>query len=767
MRQEEHTGTIQPRSLRLGHALPGLGASLGVAVGGVGHMGPAAAQEADDGAVPAGATTLDTIAVTADEATNTNEAGTGVARLPRSVFETPRDIQVIPAEIIRQQQAITLEETLRNVPGITLSTGEGRGGSSGDQFRIRGLAAEGDVYRDGLRDFGAFTHDGFNSESVEVFKGPSGDNFGVGNMGGLINQSSKRAHLANAAEASVMGGTGPLGRAQLDINRVAGDGQALRFNLMVQKQDMADRDHVTADRAGIAIDWGTGIGTGTEWHVGYSHLRERGTNDMGQQMAEGADGIWRPLLEYDVPGYGRSTSYVRDSDVNDTDVHDVTSAFRHDMGNGWTLTNDTRLTYFKRERANSTPSGIPYMDGGNGLADLLAGAPVVRAYGAGGGISYRQEGWGIQNVLAARGEAQTGGISHDLMFGLDVSYQVDKRRRGTTSRADDYSVVDPVHHRPYPPLTYNDPAERATAFDAALFASDRASLGNGWSITGAARLDHFENTFDNNKPDPDAVSSSGSATRLSPSLSFIYEHDENLMGYLTLSRTYRPQGTDVAQSPNLLAGQRAGSLRPERADLIELGGKTNLLDGRLGLTGAVFQITKHNSFDIDPATGDPVVGTGDAGQGRRIRGVELGVSGEITDEWSVYGSYAWLDGKVRGGAGVDPALVGNRAPGVPRNNLSLWTSYTLPPGDMALPGDVTLAGGIRFASGYYANAQNTAKIPDTVSLDLMVAYEQDDWRLALNGYNLTDHRNYASSFSGSRVVPDAGRTFVLSLSKRF
>lgn len=757
----------QPQSLRF--TLSGVGASLGVALGGLGSANFATAQDADPAMPrdPAGPTTLDTIAITTDEAvSNTNEAGTGISRLPATIFETPREIQVIPAEIIRQQQAITLEEALRNVPGITLSTGEGRGGSNGDQFRIRGLAAQGDVYRDGLRDFGVINRDSFNTDTVEVFKGPSGDNFGTGNLGGLINQSSKRAHLENETEISAMGGSGALGRVQIDANQIVGEDQALRFNLMGQKQDVADRDHVKADRIGLAADWGMGIGTGTEWHLSYMYLRERGTPDMGQPMAEGADGIYRPLLEYDVPGYGRSTSYVRSTDRDDIDAHALTSSFSHDMGNGWTLTNDTRLSSTRRDFSASNPTAIPYL---GGLDILLTGTDISVNYGAGGGMTYKQEGWGFQNVLAARGEFETGSVGHEFMFGLDLSYQVDERRRGTfvPARPPGLWVIHPNHDIGDLPVSYGD-KNRSTAFNAGLFLSDRASFGNGWSIAGAARLDHFENTFDGTIIGASTpISTSGRSTKLSPSLSIIYEYDQDLMGYLTFARTYRPQGADIAMNVNSFESEVAGSLDPERSDLIELGGKINLLDGRLGLTGAIFQITKHNSYQIDPSSGEPVLGFSDAGQARRIRGVELGVSGEITDAWSLYGSYAWLDGKVRGGTGIDPAIVGNQAPGVPRHNISIWTSYALPPGSLTLPGDVTLAGGIRHASGYYSNAQNTARIPDTLSLDAMISYEQDDWRVALNAYNLTDHNNYVSAFSNSRAVPDSGRTFVLSLSKRF
>lgn len=761
----------QPHSLR--PVLSTAGVSLGVALGGFGTLGAAQAQDANqnDDQAHGGVVSLDTVVVTAGaESTNANQSGTGLSRLPGTVFETPRNIQVIPQEIIRQQQAVTLQEALRNVPGITLSTGEGRGGSSGDQFRIRGLAAQGDVYRDGLRDFGIFTHDNFNTETVEVLKGPSGDGFGVGNMGGLINQSTKRARLVDETTVNGLVGTGTIARVQVDTNRVVGENQALRFNLMGQNQDVADRDHVESDRAGLALDWGTGIGTGTEYHLSYSYLRERGTPDMGQPMAEGDDGITRPLLEFDVPGYDRNISYLRNIDRNDTDVHDLTSSLSHDMGNGWTLSNDTRLTRYKRTRFATHPTSLDNDD----LHELLAGRDVEMGYGAGGGgMSYRQDGWGFQNLLIGRNEYQTGGITHKVQVGLDLSYQKDHRRSaGWEGLATSTSTRNPVFDVGNPSPTWADDRSTSTAFNAGLFVSDRMSFGNGWTIAGAARLDYFEGTIDGPViGSADLYHGRGSSTEISPSVSVIYEPNNDAMGYLSWSRTYRPQGTDVAM--NVLASPRevAGGMRPERSDLIELGGKMNLLDGRLGLSGAIFQIDKRNSYEIDPESGEPVVGWTDAGGARRIRGLELSVSGEVAENWTVFASYALLDGEVRGGPGIDVTpgadpTVGNDAPGVPKNNLSIWTSYVMPQAKTGWAGDLTVAGGIRYASEYYTNAANDVQIPDTLSLDMMIAYEQDDWRVALNAYNLTDHQNYASAFS-NRAVPEAGRTFALSIGKRF
>ena len=63
---------------------------------------------------------------------NTLNADLGLSRFPGRVQDTPQAITVVPGEVIRQQQATTLEQALRNVPGVTLSSGEGNGGLNGD-----------------------------------------------------------------------------------------------------------------------------------------------------------------------------------------------------------------------------------------------------------------------------------------------------------------------------------------------------------------------------------------------------------------------------------------------------------------------------------------------------------------------------------------------------------------------------------------------------------------------------------------------------------
>lgn len=65
---------------------------------------------------------------------------------------------------------------------------------AGDQFLIRGFAAQNDIYENGLRDFGVYTRDSFDYENVAVIKGPSSQVFGNGTTGVLSTLQLKRLH---------------------------------------------------------------------------------------------------------------------------------------------------------------------------------------------------------------------------------------------------------------------------------------------------------------------------------------------------------------------------------------------------------------------------------------------------------------------------------------------------------------------------------------------------------------------------------------------
>jgi len=147
--------------------------------------------------------------------------------------DTPQTIVVIPQSVVEDQGATTLRDALRNTPGITLTAGEG-GTAPGDNLLIRGFSARNDVYVDGARDAGVVSRDTFNTEAVEVAKGPSSVVSGRGATGGSVNLVTKAAGLRDFGSVRLTGGSADQRRATADVNRRLGETTGLRLNVMWQ-----------------------------------------------------------------------------------------------------------------------------------------------------------------------------------------------------------------------------------------------------------------------------------------------------------------------------------------------------------------------------------------------------------------------------------------------------------------------------------------------------------------------------------------------------
>lgn len=773
------------KTIPLRPLIPGTAVMAGVAAVGVdAAVDPALAQTVDAGGAPQAVApdlALPTISVTATgESLNPNAGGTGISRLPETVFETPQTVNVVPQEIIRQQGATTLEDVLRNVPGITLSTGEGNGGQNGDQFRIRGMTARGDMFIDGLRDFGTYTRDAFATESVEVIKGPSGEAFGVGTAGGLINRTTKRAFLGEATAVEGSWGTGPLYRGTVDSNFQINDTTALRTNVMIHDEDVADRKHAENDRIGAAFALGLGLGTSTEWHLGYMYQHGDRKPDYGVPMLAPPDGgTVQPITEFGRAGIPRDTSYIRSTDRDETDVHVLSSLFERKLDNGLVINNDTRLSFYERDFSSTNPSTCADdpEDLDTCASTILSGGNYPLSYGAGGGMTYKQDGWGVQNVTTGRMELRTGSVRHRALAGLDLSYQHDERDSGQwVGRDSDQMIRNPRYDYSGAVLSYPPEGHReADATNVGIFVSDRMWFTEAFSLQAGLRWDYFESEFDSSDPDVQANGFTGKqdSSEWSPSLSLIWEPNAATFVYASFARSYKPIGTDISAMVTNGTSEtpRDGwDFKPEQTDLYEIGARANLLDGRLGLFGSIFQIEKENSTTTDPVTGDVVYGFSESGQSRRVRGIELGAGGAITRAWNVTASYAYLDGEITAAAPPQPgndSVVGNVAPNTPKNNFNLWTTYDLSSRIPGLGGELLIGGGLQYSSSYWADAANTAKVPETLTVDALISYETDRFRVALNGMNLTDELYYASAFNASRAVPASGRTVMLTVGVPF
>ena len=729
-----------------------------VAAAGALSLGDAEAQTArraqPQPAPAASVTELNTIEVQG-ETENGLQATTGLTRLPGRVQEIPQTVTVINKETLEQQGVTTLDQALRNVPGVTVNIGEGGGGQNGDQFRIRGFQAKGDIYVDGLRDFGVYVRDSFFMESVQVFKGPTSESFGMGTTGGAINTNQKTAHLGDSYEFNATAGNGPVYRGTFDINKQINDTTAIRIVGMGHDQKLVGRDHLYTDRWGGLLSLGFGLGTDTTLTLNYFHQSGKRIPDFGVPIVTPFAGQYgRPVTEFGVP---RSNFYGKESDIDDSNVDMFTARFKKEVTPWLTITNDSRLAAYNRLMQQTVPNCTTAA-----CLTSVANGTFTGLHGLGGPAGYRQDSWAAQNILTALIKFNTGAFRHEMTTGVDFSYVHDKRTQMANVGAKVPGTIgSPIFaNQPGFYVTESLQKKDSTSTNVAGFISDRMWLTDQLSILAGVRYDVYTSTYaSSNAAGVWATPLSATTSFASPKASVIWEPTRDINLYASWARSYSNLAGQFVTADNTPISNT--TLEPEESDLWEVGGKASLFGGRLGLTAALFHVKKNNSQQVDPVTGNIVV----TNETQRVQGIELGVTGKVTDAWNVQFAYSYMDSRILGATVANAATIGNRVAFVPEHAASIWTTYEISQ-HLAMPGKLLVGLGLNYTGQMFVNSTNLSIIPASTTLDGLISYEYQNYRLSVNAYNLTDELWYSSQF-GNRAVVAPGRTVMVTAGVKF
>jgi catecholate siderophore receptor len=427
--------------------------------------------------------------------------------------------------------------------------------------------------------------------------------------------------------------------------------------------------------------------------------------------------------------------------------------------------------------------------------------PTRTLAATGGSGPYLQNSWGVQDVFSAAADFHIGGFRNLAIAGIDVSYQRSDRtvlayslpagpdatlypiaNNSANRRNIGWSLYHPTHqpipgYAPFYPTPANLGSDTATsvvesaaeATDPAFFATDRFWFNDRWSLIAGMRVDQYRASYSSTTVGTTAAPYP--VTRLkapsflfSPRASLVFEPDQTQTYYLSWSKGATPIGTSVVGTPTAISSAAQSALAPDKTESIELGAKFSLFDGGLGLTGSLFSVTKSNALQTDPVSGTVLL---QSSQKQRVQGFEASATGQVLPHFSLSASYTYLNPVIVDDA-TNPYNRGKQITFVPRHAVALWGDYDAG----GLVEGLSAGGGVVYQShlfnGYTAPDPaayplgRIVRIPETVELDAVVAYDFKPYRIQFNVNNLTDRLNYSQSF-GNRGTPAAGRTFIVSL----
>jgi catecholate siderophore receptor len=652
--------------------------------------------------------------------------------------DIPQTINVITKDVMAQQGATTLRDVLRNVPGITFQAGEG-GVPAGDQLTIRGFSARTDMFVDGVRDFGGYTRDAFNLEQVEVTKGPSSAVAGRGSTGGSINQVSKLPSLQSGYLGTATLGSAASRRATIDLNQplatVAIPGVAVRLNAMWTENDVPRRNEVHAERWGVAPSIAFGLGTAKRATLSYLHLGQDNLPEYGLPWVPANTNPELQAYANGMPPVDQRNFYgltTRDYEKTDTDI--ATLQLEYDASRAFTLRNTTRYGVNRRDSVITAPRFVS-VDTSTAINRQLQSRDMDDSI--------------VANQTNVVSRFETGAVRHALAAGLEFTAETSENHARSGPLAPTADLYRPTPSDPYAgPITRTGALTKGRANSAAGYAFDTVELGSHWELTGGLRWERFDLDFDSVAVTGLSTPFDRTDTMLSGRGAIVFKPRSSGSVYLSYSSSFNPS----AEGLSLNAGNV--NLEPEKTRSAEAGIKWDA-GQRLSMTAALFHVEKTNARTPGVSPGDPP--TVLAGR-QRVAGVELGISGRITDRWTALAGYSFMDSKIA--ASNTPAEIDNALALTPNNTFNLWTTF-------ALPGEVTVGGGLQYMDAVFRNATNISRVPSYWLVNGLASYEVNQHlTLRVNGTNLANEE-YVDRVGGGHYIPGPGRSVNVSTDIRF
>ena len=698
----------------------------------------------------------------------------GDERHTRPLAETPQTITVLTKAQIDDSGYTDLRAILDAQPGITLGTGE-NGNAFGDRYIIRGQEARSDVFVDGLRDPGMTIRESFATEQVEISKGPNSSFAGRGTSGGAVNSVTKQATMDyDFSKLSTGFGTDKHTRLTLDTNQVLSDKAAIRANALYGYEEVPDRGPADRERKGLALSGLLMPNEKLDVVLDYYGMRAHDTPDLGSYLVG--------TVPNRVPAKNVPT-YAQDQDFLESDVDTVTARLKYKINPDMRITNATRY--------GTSDNG--YVATGARFATTNASNPTgiydtatLSTHQGWQEVAYfaNQTNLFIDKTIAGKKHEFIVGLeytNHDVLNGVySVTNSGQNCSTGSSVTLNSWCITDAsgnavnglntLMNRQITKGTWDSDWQIKTTSASVM---DTVDLNEHWTMFAGLRYDRFDYDLKTQNTTTLAQASydySDSLWNGHLGVTWKFRPDANVYATYSTASDINGGESDVGTNSGyggaiIVNGGIAG--KPENSENIELGTKWNLLGGKLLTTASMFQITKS---DVMEGNGYTATGTPNSGK-NRVRGVEFGVVGMLTDKLTAQAGVAFMKSKVLESATADN--VGKTLSNFADNTASAQLKYQATP-RLAIGGAVKYegkkyAGQPDTAAGYTGTGEYSQPIPAYTVVDLFANYRfSKSLDMRLNIGNVADKDYYLAGYrSGSFLYKGDARNLRLTLNYDF
>ncbi len=647
-------------------------------------------------------------------------------RTETDLKDTPQSVSVVTQDVIKDQSIQSISEAVRYVPGVTASQGEGHR----DALNFRGAGVTtGDFYQDGLRDDFQTYRDLYNTDRIEVLRGANAMIFGRGGSGGVINRVTKEAGWDPVRELSLSYGAYNQKRGTIDIGNAINDVAAFRLNAVYENSD-SYRDGVNLERYGATPTLTIKPSDATKIVLSAEYFMDKRVGDRG--MPSIGSGLKnRP---YDIGDRSTFFGSARLS-PNETETTAFNALIEHAFDNGVKVRNSTRFADYNKFYQNVYANGA-----------VTNGQVALGAYRD----DTKRE--NLINQTDVTYSLKAGGMEHKLLVGMELGRQDTDNSRRSPGDSDSLGISVSAENPEFTgALNLNNLRinRRSEVTNTAFYIQDQIILSPKWELVFGLRHDNFDTDYTDlgTTANPNRnVQINESDNKLSPRAGLIFKPLDNLSVYASYTESFVPRAGDQLTGLTLTTA----NLSPEKFINKEIGAKYDV-NPELSVTAAVYKLERENIAVTDPVN---------AGQnilidGQETKGLELGVTGKVTDKWSVFGGYAFQDAEITKDQIVANISSGTTLAQTPRHTFSVWNRYDFNDTWGAAIGVVS-------RSDMYAatpTATGSTVLPGYTRLDAAVYGKLDkNLRLQLNLENLTNKEYALSAHNNNNIVPGSPLT---------
>lgn len=694
-----------------------------------------------------------------------------VSRLPLKNLENPQVYNTITSELIKEQVVTTIDDALKNAPGITqLWTSTGRGGDGAGYFSLRGFAVQPTMIN-GLPGLTNGIVDPANMDKIEVIKGPSGTLFGSSliSYGGLINITTKRPYDHFGGELNYTSGSYGLNRITADINTPLSTENKIYFRLnTAYHTEQSFQDAGFRKSLFVAPSLSYEVNDKLSFFINTEFMSNEGTNPTMLFLDRG-----NPLRVHNIDelGYDNKRSYTSNQLSIKTPSFTLQGQMNYKFSDQW-----TSQTVLSRGSSKSEGYYSYLYEGTQSYSGIDQGIVLNRYSNYQNSTSLTTD---IQQNFI--GDFKIGNLRNRIVAGLDYfnRTQIDNGSsyfgNGSiyigdaslqTVNENVFKITDPTKY-----ITTGDSGVLSKAGSDALLAgasvnnnkskqevfsayvSDVINFTPALSAMASVRVDRFMN-----EGDVTISSDNYNQTTFSPKFGLVYQP---IIDKVSVFANYMDGFTNTAPSSDILAdgSSKPRTFSPEHAMQFEAGTKLNIFKDKLYATLSYYDTqVKDQVYTVYTATTQTAYQNG----GQRNKGFEAEIVANPIEGLNIVFGYSYNDAILTAG---DPDFVNHRPESAgPQNLANLWASYKFQEGDLKGFG---LGFGGNYASDNKIMNRTVAgvfTIPEYTVLNSSIFYGTEKYTLTLKLNNIANKDIYDG---WSTVHPKDPRAVAASFSYKF